>query len=233
MADSRGHSPSGDRRNRRRSPSPCPTRRILPPPTTTPHAVPQGIKSRLTTASGVGCGTMLYVSNLGCRVTEDDIKVLFSDVGELKSYSLHCDQSGIPKGTAEVVFFRKSDALTAISRYNNIPLDGKPIKIEEVGKINYVEPAWPPMPAAWPPMPAVWPPMPATCPPMSGMLLGNPRRSPSLDFVPLKRNAAGTRRPQLGSGDEQGKEKRSQKKQVTAADLDADLERYRLGSQNH
>lgn len=169
---------------------------------------------------------MLYVSNLGCRVTEEDIKVLFSDVGELKSYSLHCDQSGIPKGTAEVVFFRKSDALTAISRYNNIPLDGKPIKIEEVGKINYVVPACPPMPPTWPPMPP-------TCPPMSGILLGNPRRPP-LDFcVPPKRFAAGNRRPQLGSGDEQGKEKRSQKKQVTAAELDADLERYRLKSENH
>jgi THO complex subunit 4 len=35
--------------------------------------------------------------------------------------------------TAEVVFSRRSDALAAVKRYNNVELDGKPMKIEIIG----------------------------------------------------------------------------------------------------
>jgi RNA recognition motif-containing protein len=37
------------------------------------------------------------------------------------------------QGTAEVVFARRSDALAALKRYNNVQLDGKPMKIEFIG----------------------------------------------------------------------------------------------------
>lgn len=37
------------------------------------------------------------------------------------------------KGTAEVVFTRRSDAIAAMKRYNNVLLDGKAMKIEVIG----------------------------------------------------------------------------------------------------
>jgi len=88
---------------------------------------------------------------------------LFSELGDLKRYSIIYDRSGRSKvqmlsysllpvsyihlisgsltfvlpctsqGTAEVVFARRSDAVAAVKKYNNVQLDGKPMKIELVG----------------------------------------------------------------------------------------------------
>ncbi|XP_057436436.1 THO complex subunit 4A-like [Lotus japonicus] len=85
-------------------------------------------------------GTKLYISNLDYGVSNADIKLLFSEEGELKRYGIHYDKSGRSKGTAEVVFMRQSDALAAIKKYNNMRLDGKPLQIELVGS-SLVTPA--------------------------------------------------------------------------------------------
>lgn len=46
------------------------------------------------------------------------------------------------QGTAEVVFTRKPDAIAVVKRYNNVQLDGKPMKIELIGtNLNSVAPA--------------------------------------------------------------------------------------------
>lgn len=87
---------------------------------------------------------------------------LFSELGDLKRFSINYDRSGRSKvqiylmvfylscmhlipvsltyavpltsqGTAEVVFARRSDAVAAVKKYNNVQLDGKPMKIEIVG----------------------------------------------------------------------------------------------------
>lgn len=39
----------------------------------------------------------------------------------------------VTQGSAEVVFARRSDAFQALKRYNNVQLDGKPMKIEIIG----------------------------------------------------------------------------------------------------
>ncbi|MBA0787776.1 hypothetical protein Gotri_027287, partial [Gossypium trilobum] len=83
--------------------------------------------------SGVEVGTKLYVSNLDHGVTNEDIRELFSEIGELKRYSVHYDKNGRSSGSAEVVYLRRSDAFAALKRYNNVLLDGKPMIIEIVG----------------------------------------------------------------------------------------------------
>jgi len=40
--------------------------------------------------------------------------------------------NGKSKGTGQVIFIRSNDARRAINKYNNVELDGRPMKIEMV-----------------------------------------------------------------------------------------------------
>ncbi|GMY24859.1 THO complex subunit 4D-like isoform X1 [Fagus crenata] len=82
---------------------------------------------------GIEIGTKLYVSNLDSGVTNEDIRELFSEIGDLKRYAVHYDKNGRQSGSAEVVYTRRSDAFAALKRYNNVLLDGRPMRIEIVG----------------------------------------------------------------------------------------------------
>ncbi|CAO2828406.1 unnamed protein product [Amaranthus hypochondriacus] len=75
-------------------------------------------------------GTELFITNLDTRVSNKDIRDLFSEIGELKRYALHYDKNGQPNGSAEVVYSKRSDAFAAQKRYNNVVLDGRPMRIE-------------------------------------------------------------------------------------------------------
>jgi len=83
--------------------------------------------------TGVEVGTKLYVSNLDSGVTNEDIRELFAEIGDLKRYAVHYEKTGRPSGSAEVVYTRRSDAFSALKKYNNVLLDGKPMRIEIVG----------------------------------------------------------------------------------------------------
>ncbi|CAK9181507.1 unnamed protein product [Ilex paraguariensis] len=149
-------------------------------------------------------GTKLYISNLDYGVSNEDIKVLFSLVGDLKRYSIHYDRSGRSKGTAEVVFARQSDALDAIKRYNNVQLDGQPMQIELVG-LNLVTPA--------------------AMPPNTIGILGNPSGEFRSRRVAGGGWDRGGGRRGFGRGRGQG---RGHGEKTSAAVLDADLEKYHL-----
>ncbi|GKV28469.1 hypothetical protein SLEP1_g37524 [Rubroshorea leprosula] len=60
------------------------------------------------------------------------------DTADTKLYKSNLDYDVL--GTAEVVFYHQTDALPVIKRYNNVRLDGKPLKIELVG-VNLLTPA--------------------------------------------------------------------------------------------
>ncbi|KAL6560881.1 hypothetical protein OROHE_006058 [Orobanche hederae] len=83
--------------------------------------------------SGLEAGAKVYISNLDVGVSNEDIRELFLEIGELIRYAIHFDKNGRPSGSAEVVFARRSDAFQAFKRYNNVQLDGRPMKIEIVG----------------------------------------------------------------------------------------------------
>lgn len=160
-------------------------------------------------ASAIQTGTKLYISNLEYGVSNEDIKELFSEVGDLKRYAIHYDRSGRSKGTAEVVFSRRADAVAAVKRYNNVQLDGKPMKIEIVGT-NVATPAAPP-------------------PPANGSF-GNSNGLPRVGqgrgggaFGRPRGGGGGGRGPRRGRGRGQG---RGTGEKVSADDLDADLEKY-------
>ncbi|KAG7585980.1 RNA recognition motif domain [Arabidopsis thaliana x Arabidopsis arenosa] len=88
---------------------------------------------RAVGVSGVEVGTTVYITNLDQGVTNEDIRELYAEIGELKRYAIHYDKNGRPSGSAEVVYMRKSDALQAMRKYNNVLLDGRPMRLEILG----------------------------------------------------------------------------------------------------
>ncbi|KAJ8679560.1 hypothetical protein QAD02_015347 [Eretmocerus hayati] len=67
-------------------------------------------------------GYRIVVSNLQPNVTQEDIKELFEDVGELLISRL------VRPGIAEVVYKTLKDATKAVETYHNRQLDGHPMK---------------------------------------------------------------------------------------------------------
>ncbi|KAK7261453.1 hypothetical protein RIF29_27765 [Crotalaria pallida] len=161
-------------------------------------------------ASSIETGTKLYISNLDYGVSNDDIKELFSEVGDVKRHTVHYDRSGRSKGTAEVVFSRRADAVAAVKRYNNVQLDGKPMKVEIVGTNITTH---------------------AVAAPAAQVALGNSNGFPRSG---QGRSGALGGRPRGGGGRGRGGARRGRGRgrgggrgeKVSAEDLDADLEKY-------
>ncbi|XP_077232885.1 THO complex subunit 4B-like [Tasmannia lanceolata] len=177
------------------------------------------LSGRASRGSVIETGMKLYISNLDYSVSNEDIKELFSEAGDLKRYSIHYDRSGRSKGTAEVVFSRWSDGVAAVKKYNNVELDGKPMKIEIVGT-NVITPA--------------------AVPQVTNGILGNPNGIGILgnpNGIPRSAPGRGASmgRPRGGGGGRgwgrggRGRGRGGRGDQVVSAkDLDAELEKYHL-----
>eukprot|EP00188_Purpureofilum_apyrenoidigerum_P004998 Plantae.Rhodophyta-Purpureofilum_apyrenoidigerum.ctg6100.p1 GENE.Plantae.Rhodophyta-Purpureofilum_apyrenoidigerum.ctg6100~~Plantae.Rhodophyta-Purpureofilum_apyrenoidigerum.ctg6100.p1 ORF type:complete len:233 (-),score=48.26 Plantae.Rhodophyta-Purpureofilum_apyrenoidigerum.ctg6100:2002-2700(-) len=74
-------------------------------------------------------GSRVEVSNLGPSVSTKDISDLFSGIGPLEKAEVNFDSKHRSAGTATVIFKNRADAVEAIKRYNDVPLDNKPLKL--------------------------------------------------------------------------------------------------------
>ncbi|KAK6140306.1 hypothetical protein DH2020_025943 [Rehmannia glutinosa] len=182
--------------------------------------------------SSIETGTKLLISNLHYGVTDDDIEELFSGVGHLKSCSIHYDRSGRSEGTAEVVFSRRRDAESAIKRYNNVQLDGMPMRIEIVGMNMDLPPVLPPAIHGRyinNKVASLWLAPKACCLPSS-----RAANEPNHLNARVQGRGGDIRRPQGGvrgmRKDRVGGRGRGEK--ISAEDLDADLEKYLAGAKD-
>lgn len=99
-----------------------------------------GILSQTKTKVVVPAGHRIVVSNLQSSVTEDDIKELFEDIGQLLSAKL------VRPGVAEVIYKNLKDAQKAVDTYHNRQLDGQPMKCLLVNKRPLNQPTAAPLP---------------------------------------------------------------------------------------
>lgn len=72
----------------------------------------------------------LYVGNLPFSTTEEDLRSMFSQAGNVVSISLIKDRdTGRSRGFAFVEFSTQAEAEKAVSLFNNTPLDNRPLKV--------------------------------------------------------------------------------------------------------
>ncbi|KAL1494013.1 hypothetical protein ABEB36_009686 [Hypothenemus hampei] len=94
------------------------------------QAVSHGILGQPKTKVVIPAGHRIVVSNLQPSVTEDDIKELFEDIGQLLLAKL------VRPGMAEVIYKNLKDAQKAVDTYHNRQLDGQPMKCLLVNKMQ-------------------------------------------------------------------------------------------------
>src|SRR4051812_22453121 len=74
----------------------------------------------------------LYVGNLPYSTTEDDLRTLFSEVGEIGEVALITDRdTGRSKGFGFVEMATDEGAAEAISRYNGYMMDERALTVNE------------------------------------------------------------------------------------------------------
>ena len=74
----------------------------------------------------------LYIGNLSYKITDEDLKINFSEAGEVVSASIIKDKfSGQSRGFGFVEMKTEEGAAEAIKKFNGGTLDGKAITVNE------------------------------------------------------------------------------------------------------
>jgi cold-inducible RNA-binding protein len=74
----------------------------------------------------------VFVGNLNFQTTEDELRQLFSQSGEVVSVSIPTDRmSGRPRGFAFIEFASGEAAAAAIERFNDQELGGRNLRVNE------------------------------------------------------------------------------------------------------
>lgn len=77
-------------------------------------------------------GTKLYVGNLSYSTTEDQIRTLFSQAGEIAEIAFIMDRdTGRPKGFGFVTMANEDGAKEAIKRFNGQTVDNRALTVNE------------------------------------------------------------------------------------------------------
>merc|ERR1711879_985527 len=63
-----------------------------------------------------------------------DMRELFGEFGGLKTVQMHFNAQGKSQGVCDIHFKNKQDGLRAVKKYNNVPLDGRRMKIDVIGQ---------------------------------------------------------------------------------------------------
>lgn len=72
----------------------------------------------------------LYVGNLPFNTTEEELRTMFAQAGNVVSVSLIKDRdTGRSRGFAFVEFSTQAEAEKAVSLFNNTPLDNRTLKV--------------------------------------------------------------------------------------------------------
>ncbi|KAK9768633.1 hypothetical protein K7432_000547 [Basidiobolus ranarum] len=167
----------------------------------------QTVTASVRTTNDTTTFRKIQVQNLHYEVSQQDLEELFSTVGPLKRVNIVFDAAGRSTGIAKIQFETPAHAAQAIQQYNNVTLDGKPMRIEyaPLGRES-------------------------SAPPSSilSRLGGAPRNGAnrSGNNRPRGGQRRGDRRKNNGNG---GKgEPRSKREPASRDDLDAELDSYML-----
>ena len=78
-------------------------------------------------------GSELRVTNLAFKVTEADVRELFSAIGRLRRTAIDRKPNGESAGAASVAYYNAADCDRAIKTYDGVALDGRPMRVVKVG----------------------------------------------------------------------------------------------------
>jgi RNA recognition motif-containing protein len=82
-------------------------------------------------------GKRLYIGNIPFKATEEDVRSLCADSGEVVSISFVTDtRTGKPKGFAFVVMASDTEARQAIETLNGTLLLGRPLSVSEANSLQ-------------------------------------------------------------------------------------------------